>query len=99
MSASLAELSLTHWRSIPDGVELMIIIVATFGQAISGQAPAIHIIGALCVWRFLVSRNPHSAPSGIFSEPQFRWVSVSAVITHFPLSSPPSSLLLGFVAV
>ena len=34
----------------------MIIIIATFGQALSGQAPAIHIIGVLVVWRFLVSR-------------------------------------------
>ena len=40
---------------ISDGVELMIIIIATFGQALSGQAPAIHIIGVLVVWRFLVS--------------------------------------------
>lgn len=33
----------------------MIIIVATFAQALSGQAPAIHIIGVLVVWRFIVS--------------------------------------------
>jgi MFS family permease len=32
----------------------MIIIVATFGQALSGQAPAIHIIGVLVVWRFIM---------------------------------------------
>lgn len=44
-----------HQQSTTDGVELMIIIVATFGQALSGQAPAIHIIGVLVVWRFLVS--------------------------------------------
>jgi len=36
------------------GVELIIIIVATFGQAFSGQAPAIHIIGVLVVWRFIM---------------------------------------------
>jgi len=36
------------------GIELMIIIIATFGQALSGQAPAIHIIGVLVVWRFLM---------------------------------------------
>jgi MFS transporter, PHS family, inorganic phosphate transporter len=35
------------------GVELCIIIVATFGQAISGQAHAVSIIGVLIVWRFL----------------------------------------------
>jgi PHS family inorganic phosphate transporter-like MFS transporter len=32
----------------------MIIIVATFAQALSGQAPAIHIIGVLVVWRFIM---------------------------------------------
>jgi len=33
------------------GVELMIIIVATFGQALSGSAFAVSIIGTLVVWR------------------------------------------------
>jgi PHS family inorganic phosphate transporter-like MFS transporter len=33
----------------------MIIIIATFAQALSGSAPAIHIIGVLVVWRFIVS--------------------------------------------
>ena len=33
----------------------MIIIIATFGQALSGQAAAVKIIGVLVVWRFLVS--------------------------------------------
>ncbi|KIM62761.1 hypothetical protein SCLCIDRAFT_1214873 [Scleroderma citrinum Foug A] len=36
------------------GVELMIMIIATFGQALSGQAPAVGIIGALIVWRFIM---------------------------------------------
>ncbi|KIM39729.1 hypothetical protein M413DRAFT_446637 [Hebeloma cylindrosporum] len=36
------------------GVELMIIIVATFAQALSGQAAAIHIVGVLVVWRFIM---------------------------------------------
>ncbi|KAK2463460.1 hypothetical protein APHAL10511_004546 [Amanita phalloides] len=36
------------------GVELMIIIVATFAQALSGSADAVHIIGALVVWRFIM---------------------------------------------
>ena len=40
---------------ILDGVELMIIIIATFAQALSGRAPAVGIIGALVVWRFIVS--------------------------------------------
>jgi len=33
----------------------MIIIVATFAQALSGNAPAVHIVGVLIVWRFIVS--------------------------------------------
>jgi hypothetical protein len=32
----------------------MIIIIATFGQAISGSGPTVGIIGALIVWRFLM---------------------------------------------
>ncbi|KAF8556193.1 phosphate permease [Imleria badia] len=36
------------------GIELMIMIIATFGQALSGQAPAVGIIGALIVWRFIM---------------------------------------------
>ncbi|KAJ7104275.1 phosphate permease [Mycena belliarum] len=36
------------------GVELMIIIVGTFAQALSGGAHAVSIIGVLVVWRFLM---------------------------------------------
>lgn len=36
------------------GVELMIIIVATFGQAISGGAPTVSILGAIMTWRFIL---------------------------------------------
>ncbi|KAI9000665.1 phosphate transporter [Trametes punicea] len=36
------------------GVELMLIIVATFGQALSGQGHAVNIIGVLIVWRFIM---------------------------------------------
>jgi len=36
------------------GVELMIMIIATFGQAVSGNAPAVHILGVLIVWRFIM---------------------------------------------
>ncbi|KAI0663769.1 phosphate transporter [Cubamyces menziesii] len=36
------------------GVELMLIIVATFGQALSGQGHAVNIIGVLVVWRFIM---------------------------------------------
>lgn len=39
----------------PDGLELVIIIIATFAQAVSGTADAVKIIGVLVVWRFLVS--------------------------------------------
>jgi len=36
------------------GVELMIIIIATFAQALSGQSPSVNIIGALVTWRFIM---------------------------------------------
>ncbi|KAM6493753.1 inorganic phosphate transporter [Amanita muscaria] len=36
------------------GFELMIMIVATFAQALSGNADAVNIIGALVVWRFIM---------------------------------------------
>ncbi|KAG5732022.1 Inorganic phosphate transporter PHO84 [Termitomyces sp. T112] len=36
------------------GVELMIIIIATFAQALSGGGHAVGIIGVLIVWRFLM---------------------------------------------
>jgi MFS transporter, PHS family, inorganic phosphate transporter len=36
------------------GIELMIMIIATFAQALSGNAPAVHIIGVLIVWRFIM---------------------------------------------
>ncbi|KAG1735810.1 major facilitator superfamily domain-containing protein [Suillus lakei] len=36
------------------GVELMIMIVATFGQALAGEAPAINILGVIIVWRFIM---------------------------------------------
>jgi PHS family inorganic phosphate transporter-like MFS transporter len=35
-------------------MELMIMIIATFGQALSGAAPAVSIIGVLVVWRFIM---------------------------------------------
>ncbi|KAG8935122.1 Inorganic phosphate transporter pho84 [Tulasnella sp. 418] len=36
------------------GVELMLILVATFGQAIAGRGPGANIFGVLIVWRFLM---------------------------------------------
>ncbi|RDB17325.1 Inorganic phosphate transporter PHO84 [Hypsizygus marmoreus] len=36
------------------GIELMIIIIATFGQALSGGGHAVGIIGVLVVWRFIM---------------------------------------------
>ena len=37
-----------------DGVELMIIIIATFAQAVTGHAHAVSIIGVLVLWRFIM---------------------------------------------
>ncbi|KZT22012.1 phosphate permease [Neolentinus lepideus HHB14362 ss-1] len=36
------------------GVELVIIIVSTFGQAVSGDGNAVGIVGVMVVWRFLM---------------------------------------------
>ncbi|KAG1775929.1 major facilitator superfamily domain-containing protein [Suillus placidus] len=36
------------------GVELMVMIVATFGQALAGQAPAVSVLGVIIVWRFIM---------------------------------------------
>ncbi|KAI1797395.1 phosphate transporter [Ganoderma leucocontextum] len=36
------------------GIEMMLIIVASFGQAMSGQAHAANIIGVIVVWRFIL---------------------------------------------
>ncbi|KAG6852628.1 hypothetical protein C0991_010325 [Blastosporella zonata] len=35
------------------GIELMIIIIGTFAQALSGEGHAVRIVGVLVVWRFL----------------------------------------------
>ncbi|KAG8992898.1 Inorganic phosphate transporter pho84 [Tulasnella sp. 427] len=36
------------------GVELMLIIVATFGQALAGHGPGANIFGVLITWRFIM---------------------------------------------
>jgi PHS family inorganic phosphate transporter-like MFS transporter len=36
------------------GVELMIIIVGTLGQAVAGEAPGISIYGVIIMWRFIM---------------------------------------------
>ena len=77
----------------------MIIIIATFAQALSGHAPAVHIIGVLVVWRFLVSGVSLGFLSRILAEQSTRWVSASAVTTRSLPSSLPSLLPLGFVVV
>jgi hypothetical protein len=45
----------TNNRYVVDGIELMIMIIATFGQALAGQAPAVSVLGVIIVWRFIVS--------------------------------------------
>ena len=45
-----------------DGVELMIIIIGTFGQALSGEAHAVNIVGVIIVWRVLVSSEQSFEP-------------------------------------
>jgi PHS family inorganic phosphate transporter-like MFS transporter len=36
------------------GIELLVMIVATFGQSLAGRSPSTSIIGVLIVWRFLM---------------------------------------------
>ncbi|ORY89459.1 putative phosphate transporter [Leucosporidium creatinivorum] len=36
------------------GIELMIIIIATIGQAVAGRGPAVSLIGVLIMWRFIM---------------------------------------------
>ncbi|KAI5478297.1 MFS transporter, PHS family, inorganic phosphate transporter [Pseudohyphozyma bogoriensis] len=36
------------------GIELMIIIIATIGQAVAGHGPGVSIIGVLVMWRFIM---------------------------------------------
>ena len=64
--------------SLTDGIELLIIIVATFGQAVSGTGDAVSIIGVLVVWRFLVRRHPFLPCS---SHSILRWALASGVTT------------------
>jgi len=64
----------------------MIMIVATFGQAVSGNAPAVHILGVLIVWRFIVS-IPLKVLVILFSNPHVdgrwnRW-RLSSISRHF----------------
>lgn len=60
----------------------MIMIIATFGQALSGQAPAVGIIGVLIVWRFIVSSSTTFNPPTLPHRNFIRWASVSVVITR-----------------
>ncbi|KDQ62676.1 hypothetical protein JAAARDRAFT_171223 [Jaapia argillacea MUCL 33604] len=36
------------------GIELIIIMTATFGQALSGSGPGVNIVGVLVLWRFIM---------------------------------------------
>ena len=54
-----------------DGIELMIMIIATFGQALSGTGHAVTIIGVLVTWRFIVSFLDPSLFTDLISYPRF----------------------------
>ena len=45
------------------GIELMIIIVGTLAQAVSGSGPALTLLGVLIMWRFIMVRRPSSEPA------------------------------------
>lgn len=44
------------------GIELMIIIIATIGQAVAGAAPAVTLLGVLIFWRTLMGVGIVSRP-------------------------------------
>jgi len=81
-----------------DGVELMIIIIATFGQAVAGSGHAVNFLGVMIVWRFIVC-SPFTL---IFFQPLMmvlRWVWALEEIIHYQQSFHPNSLALTFVDV
>ena len=51
----------TAWA---DGLELMIMLVATFGQTVAAPSYGVSIVGTLIVWRYIVSDNVLSALLG-----------------------------------
>jgi MFS transporter, PHS family, inorganic phosphate transporter len=68
-----------------DGIELMIMIIATFGQAISGGGGVVSIIGALVCWRFIVSPSSFRAylTSNIISDGYWYWRRLPSECRHF----------------
>jgi MFS transporter, PHS family, inorganic phosphate transporter len=67
-------------RFILDGVELIIIIIGTFGQAVSGNGHAVGIIGVLVVWRFFVRWVAFCTVTWVLIISACRWVSASVAI-------------------
>ncbi len=56
-----------------DGIELLIIIVATFGQAVSASSLKVDVFGILIAWRFFVSID-HYSRLMLWSSPLYnRW--------------------------
>ena len=92
------------------GIELMIIIVGTLAQAVSGSGPALTLIGVLVMWRFVMVRAASAALSSaraLDSAPSprspsnaadnFLRASASAATTRCRRASPPSSPRLASV--
>jgi hypothetical protein len=51
-------LRLLKFACKPDGIELTIIIIGTFAQAVVGSARAVNIFAVIIIWRFFVSSSP-----------------------------------------
>ena len=66
----------------------MIMIIATFGQALSGQAPAVGIVGVIIVWRFIVSSSTTFNPRVFSPLPYQMGVGIGG---DYPLSAIISS--------
>ncbi|KAI0648947.1 phosphate transporter [Trametes meyenii] len=86
------------------GVELMLIIVATFGQAVTGHGHAVSIISVLVVWRFIMGVGiggdyPLSAViSSEFSSTHLRGRLMTAVFANQGWGQF-SAALVGFIVV
>lgn len=72
-------------------MELMLIIVATFGQTLCAPGIGVSMMGILTFWRFMVRAlpcHPGALPDLCV---RLRWVSESGVTIPLARSSPPSS--------
>lgn len=72
------------------GLELILIIVATLAQSLTGPGPGTSIVGLIIFWRVLMGIGMSHLPHQFIA--LLTIYQVSVVTTRSPLSLPPSSL-------